>query len=132
MRYYTLSDPETVNLIPLTPPSLTPKFDVTPHGLVVTISNTYATYTWNSYDSVPAMYHHALNTSLTFTGSLMETILSPVIIEWYWIFGDGSTAIGQTATHTYTILSPEVFCHLRVTDNQGTKAYASMNMLLTT
>lgn len=46
------------------------------------------------------------------------------VVDYVWDFGDGSTAIGVTASHTYP--TPGTYLTtLAVTDNQGRKAFAS-------
>lgn len=131
---YPLDSPEAINPIPYGPPILTPRFDVTPHGAIVAITNIYGTYTWDATTSIdygtliPAMYHHLSNTNLTFTAS---TLTNPTtIVEWYWFFGDGTEASGQVVTHTYQANLSDVICHLRVTDNFGNIGWASLNICL--
>lgn len=116
---------ETINSIPLTPPIHEVEFDVTPHGALVTTTNSFGSYSWN--DVEPTMYHHLINTLLTFTAS---TRASADIAEWYWDFGDGTSGTGATVTHTYTTLNRGLMVHLRATATNGQVAYASMNLML--
>src|SRR3954447_7678589 len=102
---------ETINSIPTRRPGHFIRFDVTPHGDQVNYTTAYMDY---NYDEVlvghpddpnrialPAMYHHATQTELTFTAELVEPMLAIEIEEWYWDFGDGTYESGNPVTHTY-------------------------------
>lgn len=97
-------------------------FDVTPHGDVVTLGD----LTWEGD------YHHAVGQELTFTPVLRY--FQTEVAEYFWDFGDGTYAVGDPdtgeATHTYTVANPGTIAHLRVTDAQGNRAFASMNLML--
>jgi PKD repeat protein len=60
---------------------------------------------------------------VTFDGSA-STDEDGSIVSYVWYFGDGSSATGKTATHTYTTEST-FNATLRVTDNQGASSTAS-------
>jgi PKD repeat protein len=94
-------------------------FTVSPDGDPISISTSYDTYTY-------AQTHHEVDVEYTFTGSFAGA--NPV--EWHWDFGDGTEALGQVVTHTYTAGSPEIQCTLRVTDSAGKKTYAWVNMMM--
>lgn len=120
---------ETVNSRPIKKPLARVTFDITPHNGVVTLATSSGTYSWN--DVAPTMYWHQIGVVLTFTASLhSDTALGFVIDEWYWDFGDGTNATGQTVTHTYSVLNPNTIVHLRATDSEGRLSLASMNPML--
>lgn len=130
-RQYPLGDlnnvVETINSIPLKAEVPIIAFTVTPTVSVIGFSTTYQTYSYAAVGPVPAMYTHQVNTTLTFTGS--ATGGAP-IVDWAWDFGDGTFGSGQVVTHSYTTLRLGILAHLTATDNLGTRAYASMNLLL--
>ncbi len=66
--------------------------------------------------------------TVTFDGSASADT-DGTIASYVWNFGDGSTAIGKTATHTYTTAAT-FNATLQVTDNQG--AAGSANKIITT
>lgn len=56
---------------------------------------------------------------VTFTGSVTFFDDGRTAAEWYWDLGDGSTALGQVATHTYHVANPHAGVGLVVTDDIG-------------
>ncbi|MBW3603586.1 MAG: PKD domain-containing protein [Actinobacteria bacterium] len=52
------------------------------------------------------------------------------IVEWAWDFGDGATASGQTATHTYAA-EGTYDVHLAVTDDGGATSLAHHDVVVT-
>lgn len=134
---------ETVTSIPVPRPPFTASFTATPTGTVVS----YGAYTWAEQHlkdasgnevvptvvTVPAMYHHSINTALTFTAIVTPALGIPNITEFYWDFGDGVkiTTTSPTITHTYRYDAPGTIAHLKATDSFGISAWSSMNMMLT-
>jgi PKD repeat protein len=55
--------------------------------------------------------------AIAFTGS-SSALLNGIIVSYVWSFGDGSTAVGRVAKHTYTKPGRYVVT-LRVTDSSG-------------
>lgn len=78
-----------------------------------------------SFTVTPAdgVWYHT-NTTLTFTAQVYLPIAVSQVVEYYWQFGDGSTAFGQTATHTYKF-ARQMVTHLRIRTNYGETAWAS-------
>jgi len=131
--------PEIINSRPIPKPAAKVTFDVTPHSGVVTFSTNYETYEWNETPlevqgepnriAVPAMFYHDVGVELTFTASLREENIVRNIVEYFWDFGDGTTAVGQTVTKTFYIANPGIIAHLRVTEDTGQESFASMNLM---
>lgn len=115
---------ETVNSRPATKPLPRISFDVTPTYGVVSVSTTSGTYTWSD------VFYHPVNALLTFTATLADDPFDFVIDEWFWDFGDGTTAVGQTVTHKYHNLNLNTTAHLRATDSENHVTYVSMNLML--
>lgn len=132
--------PEIINSRPIRRPAALPNFDITPHGDPVEFSTVFDNYTWpevildlvSEPDRIatPGMYYHDTLVELTFTANIRVDNVPRTIIEYYWDFGDGSNAVGPVVTHTYRTANPSTMVHLRVTEDDGTRAYASMNPML--
>jgi hypothetical protein len=132
-RRYNTNVPDVINSFPIQAEDFVVRFDVTPHGPIVGISTSYDSYTWASdtdNGDLPAMYRHDINIPLTFTGILVDTGIPVTVIEWFWDFGDGVTATGNDASHTYRYANLSTVAHLRATDSQGRQAWSSMNLML--
>ncbi len=67
-------------------------------------------------------YSGLVNETLTFSGSAVDPDGDP-IVEYRWVFGDGSEAYGQTVTHAYTAESSYVVT-LYATDDRGATGHA--------
>ena len=67
-------------------------------------------------------YSGLVTESLTFTGSAVDPEGDP-IVEYRWIFGDGSEAYGQVVTHAYAAESSYVVT-LYATDDRGATGHA--------
>ena len=65
-------------------------------------------------------YHGTIGELITFNGSASKDDGS--IIEWFWEFGDGTTASGEIVTHAYTKAKTYAIS-LTVTDNYFSKSY---------
>jgi hypothetical protein len=131
-RYPSPETSDTINAIPTKQSGLLIRFDVTPHGAVVAAATSYDSYAWaasSAHGTLPAMYYHDINATLSFDGVLVSTGLPVTVAEWFWDFGDGTTAVGQSVTHIYRYANPTI-AHLRATDTNGNQAWASMNLML--
>jgi hypothetical protein len=132
-RRYNRNEDDVINSIPVVAQDFIVRFDVTPHSAVVGTSTTYASYTWaanTAHGDLVAMYQHDINVSLTFTAAVVNTGIAVTVAEYFWDFGDGTTATGNGATHTYKYANPSTIAHLRATDTQGRQSWSSMNLML--
>jgi len=69
--------------------------------------------------------------AVTFNGSLSRAV-DGIITLYSWDFGDDSTGTGETAPHTYTVLSTTNYvATLTVTDDKGRTASASVVVTVT-
>lgn len=70
-----------------------------------------------------------INTPITFTAS---AVLPPgrTVAEYRWDFGDGTSALGNGAVHTYTLANVQASCTLRVTDDQGRQYFCRKQLYL--
>jgi len=69
--------------------------------------------------------------AVTFNGSLSQAV-DGIITLYSWDFGDDSTGTGETASHSYTVLSTTNYAAtLTVTDDKGRTASASVVVTVT-
>lgn len=101
-----------------------------PQGSEATFSTAYGTYP--PAGQTPTVYHHAINTLLTFTATIVSGTNTANIVEYYWDFGDGTEAstTSNTVTHTYKTATLDTIAHVRTRDANGDEAWASLNMML--
>lgn len=74
---------------------------------------------------------HAIGTLLTFSGNISSVPSGIIITSQVWSFGDGFTAKGATATHTYSTVTPNVQAVLGVGFSNGTQVFTPKQILLT-
>lgn len=135
---------EVVTSLPFERPPHRVVMDVTPHGPLELPPVVGGDYGPRYKDDnvllaqvLPGMYHHSINTTLTFKADIIPGVVAPSISQVIFDFGDGVTAFATLTsplhyevTHTYQAPNPGVIAHCKAIDANGDIAYASMNMLL--